>query len=479
MFLQRLKDIQINPPRSANQWIIILGTSAGVVIAMKVVSYVWHAYTDDHKANMANFLSQMRPLYNSLTGKRKEQFFSSLQSVESGNPELAKEGKFSLLEIGVGTGANFQFYPRNVKLYLSDPNPHVEKYLEQSLQEAGITTGLEKVFTVAAGEESCGKLGLPEGSIDVVVATLVMCCVNDIPRFLEEIHRVLRPGGRFYFWEHVIDPKWSLTWILQRLSANLSFMFKEMPFSERYAAASKANFSYVESAYPPGDIDPNSLARAREESGVQQVLLNVFPGSKEGDMGLAVDPARVSEFRESIEKTIETAHSLGCQRIHVMAGLSLPNIEHQLQLETYQTNLSWACKRLKSEEMNAVIEPINLESVPGYFLHDYETALSVLQNVGASNLKILCDFFHLQKIRGNITKYLQENISIIGHFQVSQVPWRDEPDTEGEIQYSYIFKLLNELLKQQRRGTDVYVGCEYKPRGNTFEGLVWREKLLS
>ncbi|XP_062593752.1 tRNA:m(4)X modification enzyme TRM13 homolog [Saccostrea cucullata] len=254
-----------------------------------------------------------------------------------------------------------------------------------------------------------------------------------------------------------------------KFSANLAFMFSEFPsMVERYDAAKAAGFKYVESAFPY--LEPlESVQNAIEKSGLEQVLINAWPGDlSKGDLGIAALPDRQEEFESKLNLTLEYAKALKCKRIHVMAGMKPNNFDETEMEKTFIKNITLAAKRFEPEGITCVIEPLNSRiTAPRYFLTDINKAVEIIKKINRPNLKLQFDFFHVQIMEGNLTKTLEKYLPYVGHIQIAQVPDRGEPDRQGEINYTYVFELLQKLKY------DGYIGLEYKPRGNTVEGLKW------
>lgn len=257
-------------------------------------------------------------------------------------------------------------------------------------------------------------------------------------------------------------------------SANLSFLFQEAGnLSARYLAAKKAGFCAVECMFP-NEFPENIVQQAKEQAGVKQALLNSYAGSQSGDLGLAVDPTRQSEFKESIEKTIRYAKALDCHRVHVLAGKCPVGVEWHEMESLYIENILWASHMLQKCNIETLIEPINNRSVPNYFLNSYDRAVGYIEKIKNPMLKLQLDIFHLQIICGDITENIKKYLPYTGHIQIAQVPDRHEPDSSGELNYTYVFKLLQEL------GYSGYIGCEYIPAtGKTEDGLGWLREYQS
>ncbi|ESO89670.1 hypothetical protein LOTGIDRAFT_218771 [Lottia gigantea] len=256
-----------------------------------------------------------------------------------------------------------------------------------------------------------------------------------------------------------------------KFSANLTFMFQEVPtLCGRYQAAKDAGFRFVESAFPHG-VDKGEVTKAKDNAGVEQILMNAHQGDPaKGDLGISAIPGREEEFKDSLERSIQYAHSLKCQKIHIMAGLKGDYSIDEME-KTYLNNLQHAASRLQQENIVGLIEPINNRiSVPKYFLSDFNKAVEYIKFIDSPNLKLQLDMFHLQVMEGNLTNNIKHFLPFIGHIQIAQVPARGEPNTSGEINYRYILQLLLDS------GYDGYIGLEYKPSGDTVKGLKWLEE---
>uniref|UniRef100_A0A2M4AQF0 Putative hydroxypyruvate isomerase n=1 Tax=Anopheles triannulatus TaxID=58253 RepID=A0A2M4AQF0_9DIPT len=255
-----------------------------------------------------------------------------------------------------------------------------------------------------------------------------------------------------------------------RFCANLNFMFLEAgSFLERYRAAKAAGFGGVEGPFPPTDVSLEALKAVQKETGLKQILMNIALGElPAGQFGCAAVPGMEQEFQKNLENTIQYAKALGCSKIHIMAGkLEGPATkEHD---STYLANLRAAAPILTQNNIIGVIEPINQYALPGYYLSCYDKAISILDAIGSSNLKLMFDIYHAQHIRGDLTNAINTLAPHIGHIQLAQVPGRNEPHSEGELNFRYI---LNALATggQYRDG---WIGCEYRPAGGTVEGLTW------
>ncbi|SRR6266581_2973245 len=257
---------------------------------------------------------------------------------------------------------------------------------------------------------------------------------------------------------------------MPKFAANLTMMFNEVPFPQRFAAAAQAGFKAVEFLFPY-DHPVADVARWLKEAGLDNVLFNLPPGDwAAGERGLASLPGREDEFRAGVVRALECAKALGTRRLHAMAGLLPPGAERSRHRAVYVANLRHAAATLAANSIELLIEPINSRDIPGYFLNTQAEAHAVREEVNAPNLKVQMDFYHAQIVDGDLSVTLRKHIGDVGHVQIASVPDRHEPD-EGEINYRHIFRLLDQL------GYAGWVGCEYRPRGRTEDGLGWLKEL--
>ena len=255
---------------------------------------------------------------------------------------------------------------------------------------------------------------------------------------------------------------------MPKFAANLSMMFTEVPFPERFAAAAKAGFKGVEFLFPY-DYAPAEVAGWLKENNLQNALFNMPPGNwAAGERGMASIPGREQEFREGVAKAIEYALVLGTPKIHCMAGLLPAGADRAKHRATYVENLRYAAQEVGKHGRMLVIEPINARDMPQFFLKTQSEGHAICKEIGLPNLKVQMDFYHCQIVEGDLTMTFKNNFAGVGHIQIASVPTRNEPD-QGEINYRHIFKLLDEM------GYDGWVGCEYNPRGRTEDGLGWLE----
>lgn len=254
---------------------------------------------------------------------------------------------------------------------------------------------------------------------------------------------------------------------MPKFAANLSFLFTDRPFPERFAHAAAWGFAGVEYLFPY-DWPAHQIAACLQAAGVEQVLFNLPPGNwAAGDRGLACLPGRRGEFIEGVEQAMDYAVQLDCPRVHCMAGLRPAGVAETELAATYIANVQFAADRFAEIGATVMLEPINSRiDMPGYWLDDVEKAFCLLAAVDRSNVKLQLDLYHAQIIQGDLARTLEANIDRIGHIQIADNPGRHEPGT-GEIHYPFLFSLLDRL------GYAGWVGCEYKPLTTTESGLDW------
>jgi hydroxypyruvate isomerase len=258
---------------------------------------------------------------------------------------------------------------------------------------------------------------------------------------------------------------------MPRLAANLSMMYTELPFLERFGAAAKDGFRAVEFLFPYA-FEASRIAEALDRHGLQQVLFNTWPGDFDaGERGLAAVPGRESDFLAGVDRAIGYAKVLRCPRLHAMAGLMPAQADRALWRATYVANLREATRRCADAGLELLMEPINPRDIPGYFINTQAEAHAVRAEIGAPNLKVQMDLYHCQIVEGDLAMKIRQYLPGVGHFQIAGVPQRHEPDL-GEIHYPYLFALIDEL------GFDGWIGCEYRPRAGTSEGLGWARPWL-
>ena len=253
-----------------------------------------------------------------------------------------------------------------------------------------------------------------------------------------------------------------------RLAANLTMMFNEWPFLERFAKAREAGFTAVEYLFPyehPAD----AIAAALADNGLTQALFNMPPGDwAAGDRGLAALPARKDEFRTGVATALRYAAATGVKRLHVMSGHG--RRDDAAAHAAYVDAIAFACDQAGPLGIDILIEPINGRDMPGYFMNDFNFAADLIAELNLSNLRLQFDIYHRQIIHGDVLTGLKQLFPLIAHVQIAGVPARNEPGT-GELDDFRVLKEFDAL------GYDGFVGCEYRPAAGTLAGLTWREKL--
>ena len=265
---------------------------------------------------------------------------------------------------------------------------------------------------------------------------------------------------------------------MPQFAANLSMLYPEFAFLDRFEAAAQDGFKAVEYLFPYA-FEAGEIAARLKANGLQQVLFNAPPGDWEGgERGLACLPGRQEEFRAGIGQALDYAAVLDCPRIHVMAGLLPAGTERQALYPAYVNQLRWAAQEAAKQGVEVLIEPINPRDIAGFFLNRQDQAHQVIADVGATNLKVQMDLYHCQIVEGDLAMKLRKYLPTgdVGHVQIAGVPERHEPDA-GELNYPYLFSVLDEL------GYAGWVGCEYRPRagmqpGGTSAGLGWLKPYL-
>lgn len=278
---------------------------------------------------------------------------------------------------------------------------------------------------------------------------------------------------------------------MPRFAANLSLLYGELPFLDRFEAAARDGFEAVECLFPYAFAAAEVAARLRA-NGLRQVLFNAPPGGTEaaaidadwaaGHRGSAGVPGREAEFRQGFELALRWAEALDCPRIHCMAGLWAKNASGRLtdsvERSVYMSNLAWAAEQAARAGRTVLIEPINPRDMPGYLLNRQDEAHAIVQAVGAPNLQVQMDLYHCQIVEGDLTSKLRQYLPTgrVGHLQIAGVPERHEPDG-GELNYPWLFEVIDELAAAS--GWQGWLGCEYRPRlgavpGGTSRGLGWR-----
>lgn len=252
---------------------------------------------------------------------------------------------------------------------------------------------------------------------------------------------------------------------MPRFAANLSFLFTELPFLDRFEAAAKAGFNGVEFMFPYA-FDAEDIRDRLDRYRLEMVLFNMAPGHWDrGERGFAALPGREDDFASAVDLALTYAETLGCSRLHAMAGL----VDHGATREAYVANLKMAAAWAAEEDIDVLIEPINTRDMPGYFLSKTEDAMDIIREVGAPNLKLQFDLYHRHVMQGGVEEAIRTFAPVAGHMQAASPPDRGEPD-QGDLDYKSLFRLIDEV------GYQGWIGCEYKPRGETLAGLGWPSK---
>ena len=257
---------------------------------------------------------------------------------------------------------------------------------------------------------------------------------------------------------------------MPHFAANLTMMFNEWDFLDRFKAAADAGFDAVEFLFPY-DYAPDVLSRHLPQNNLKQALFNLPPGNwAAGERGLAALPDRIAEFRASVATALTYAAALNVPTLHVMSGIA--SRADNAAVVAYREAITFACVAAEIHKITIVIEPINSRDMPGYFLNDFNFAANLISELSIPNLKLQYDIYHRQIIHGDVMKSLEQLMPIIGHVQIAAVPLRHEPQT-GELDDARIFRHLDAL------GYKKFVGCEYRPANGTIAGLKWMNALHS
>ena len=255
---------------------------------------------------------------------------------------------------------------------------------------------------------------------------------------------------------------------MPRFAANLTMMYAEHAFLDRFAAAAADGFGAVEFLFPY-EWPAATLAALLAEHGLEQVLFNAPPGDfAAGERGIACLPGRESEFRGGLARALDYAAALRCPRVHLMAGLAPANSGRAELRRTYLANLAWAARQADAAAVDVLIEPINTRDIPGYFLNRQDEAHAILAELELPRLKVQMDLYHCQIVEGDVAMKLRRYLPSgrVGHLQIAGVPDRHEPDS-GELEHGYLFGVIDEL------GYPGWIGCEYRPAAGTSNGLGW------
>jgi hydroxypyruvate isomerase len=253
---------------------------------------------------------------------------------------------------------------------------------------------------------------------------------------------------------------------MPRFDANLSMLFGEVGFLDRFASAAAAGFAGVEFLFPYA-YGKDQLVEVIGASGVEVVAFNMPAGDwDKGDRGLACDPRRRSEFQDGVGEALEYARALSCRRVHAMAGLRPRDLDDDLVRAAYVSNMAFAARALQEHGLTLLAEVINPRDVPGFYLTTPRLAFSLMDEIAAPNLRFQADLYHLQIVEGDLAHNLEARRDRIGHVQIADTPGRHEPGT-GEINYPFLFRHLDRI------GYEGWIGCEYRPLTTTVAGLGW------
>ena len=254
---------------------------------------------------------------------------------------------------------------------------------------------------------------------------------------------------------------------MPKLAANLTMLYNEVDFLDRFAAAAQSGFKGVEYLFPYA-YPKEQLAEKLARHGLTQVLHNLPAGDwAGGERGIACLPDRVGEFQDGVGRAIEYATALGCRQVNCLAGIAPRGVDREKVDATFVTNLKFAADKLGATGIRLLIEPINTFDIPGFHLSRTQQALDTIRAVGSRNLLAQYDIYHMQRMEGELANTIKANLPQIAHIQLADNPGRNEPGT-GEINYRFLFGFLDAI------GYDGWIGCEYKPKAGTVDGLGWR-----
>jgi len=264
---------------------------------------------------------------------------------------------------------------------------------------------------------------------------------------------------------------------MPQFAANLTMLYNELPFLDRFQAAAEDGFKAVEVLFPFAH-PAHELQQRLQDNGLQQALFNAPAGDwAAGERGLACLPGREAGFRQGFELALAYAAALNCPRIHVMAGIQPAHLSEERLRATYLSNLQWAAEKAATRPMDVLIEPLNQRDMPGYFLSKQAQAHEWVQQLNAPNLKVQMDLYHCQIMEGDLETQLRRYLPTgrVGHLQIAGVPARHEPDL-GEVNYRHLFEVIDDLSNGS--GWNGWIGCEYRPQRGTApnatrDGLGW------
>ena len=252
-----------------------------------------------------------------------------------------------------------------------------------------------------------------------------------------------------------------------KLAANLTMLYNEVDFLDRFDAAAKSGFTGVEYLFPYA-YPKEQLAERLQRNRLVQVLHNLPAGDwAKGERGIACHPDRVGEFEDGVAKAIDYARTLGCAQVNCLSGIAPSGVDPAKVHATFVSNLRFAAEMLGAAGIKLLIEPINTFDIPGFFLSRSRQALDVMRDVGSSNLYLQYDIYHMQRMEGELANTIKGRLPQIAHLQLADNPGRNEPGT-GEINYRFLLGFIDS------NGYDGWIGCEYKPKASTIDGLQWR-----
>lgn len=259
---------------------------------------------------------------------------------------------------------------------------------------------------------------------------------------------------------------------MPKFAANLTMLYNEIDFLDRFAAAAKNGFKGVEYLFPYA-YPKEQLAEKLKQNGLTQVLHNLPAGDwAKGERGIACHPDRVGEFKEGVGKAVEYATALGCKQVNCLAGIAPQGVDAAKVRETFVSNLKYASAELEKADIKLLIEAINTFDIPGFYLSTTKQTLGILDDVGSKNLYYQYDIYHMQRMEGELAKTMEANLPRIAHLQLADNPGRNEPGT-GEINYGFLFDFIDRI------GYQGWIGCEYKPKAETVAGLSWAKQYLA
>ena len=257
---------------------------------------------------------------------------------------------------------------------------------------------------------------------------------------------------------------------MPKFNANLTMLFNEVPFLDRFQAAAGAGFKGVEFLFPYA-FDKDAIAERLDQHGLVQVLHNLPAGDWDaGERGIACHPDRVGEFRDGVGRAIEYATALGCKQLNCLAGIAPAGVDAEKVHATFVANLRFAAARLEEAGIRLLVEPINTFDIPGFHLNRTAQAIALIEEVGSPNLWLQHDVYHMQRMEGELANTIAKHLPKIAHMQIADNPGRHEPGS-GEINYAWLFRYIDQL------GYEGWIGCEYKPAAGTREGLGWIQAL--